>query len=261
MIITFGNFKGGIGKTTTTLLFGYILEKMYSKKVLLIDTDPQMNLTELAEMSYKQELNREKNIFSASFDQLPTAEHIQPLGDSIDILAGSWGMGEFEKYAHEYYEEKYLNLIFSSVLSEVKAEYDFILIDTAPTTNLVNDNAIIASNYVVLPTQTVPLAFDSTKKYYMYLREITNVSDDFEILGVVPYLVGRSATDTEFLAKYKDFFLEDLFTNVIQHSDRVKTWSHKGITDDKPYDKRTLGMFADVVEEALNRIKEFELHV
>ncbi|HLR73503.1 MAG TPA: ParA family protein, partial [Pseudogracilibacillus sp.] len=54
MIITFGNFKGGIGKTTTTLLFGYILEKMYSKKVLLIDTDPQMNLTELAEMSYKQ---------------------------------------------------------------------------------------------------------------------------------------------------------------------------------------------------------------
>lgn len=79
MIITFGNFKGGIGKTTTTLLCGYILEKMYSKKVLLIDTDPQMNLTELAEMSYKKELDRDKNIFSASFDQLPTSEHIERL--------------------------------------------------------------------------------------------------------------------------------------------------------------------------------------
>src|SRR5699024_5134345 len=128
---------------------------MYSKKVLLIDTDPQMNLTELAEMSYKQGLNREKNIFSASFDQLPTSEHIQPLGDSIDILAGSWGMGEFEKYAHEYYEDKYLNLIFSTVLSEVADEYDFILIDTAPTTNIVNDNAMIPSNYVVLRTHPV----------------------------------------------------------------------------------------------------------
>src|SRR5699024_6085000 len=157
MIITFGNFKGGIGKTTTTLLFGYILEKKYSKKVLLIDTDPQMNLTELAEMSYKKELDRDKNIFSASFDQLPTSEHIQQLGNSIDILAGSCGMGAFVKYANEFYEEKYLNIIFSTVLSEVEDDYDFILIDTAPTTNLVNDNAIIASNYVVLPTQTVPL--------------------------------------------------------------------------------------------------------
>src|SRR5699024_12848493 len=137
----------------------------------LIDTDPQMNLTELAEMSYKQELNREKNIFSASFDQLPTAEHIQPLGNSIDILAGSWSMGEFEKYAHEYYEEKYINLIFSSVLSEVEDEYDFILIDTAPTTNILNDNEIIVSNYVVLATQTVALEFYSSMQYYIYLRE------------------------------------------------------------------------------------------
>lgn len=98
-------------------------------------------------------------------------------------------MGEFKKYANEYYEEKYLNIIFSTVLSEVEDDYDFILIDTAPTTNLVNDNAIIASNYVVLPTQTVPLAFDSTKKYYMYLREIDNVSEDFEILGGIFFLI------------------------------------------------------------------------
>ena len=261
MIITFGNFKGGIGKTTTTLLFGYILEKHYSKKVLLIDTDPQMNLTELAEMSYGKELNRDKNIFSASFDQQATVDHIQPLGNSIDILSGNWDMGEFEKFAYETYDKKHLNIIFSTILSEIEDEYDYILIDTAPTTNLVNDNAIIASDYVVLPTQTVPLAFDSTKKYYMYLREIKNVSDNFEILGVVPYLVGKSATDTQFLAKYKDFFLEDLFGNVIQHSDRVKTWSYKGITENKSYDQRTLNMFGKVVEEALERIKEYELNV
>src|SRR5699024_11706329 len=96
--------------------------------------------------------------------------------------------GEFEKYAHEYYEEKYLNLIFSSVLSEVEDEYDFILIDTAPTKNLVNDNAIIASNYVVLPTQNYPLAFDSTKKYYIYFREIINVSNDYKNLEIDSYL-------------------------------------------------------------------------
>lgn len=48
MIITFGNFKGGVGKTTTTALFSYLLSQNKDYKILAVDTDPQANLTETA---------------------------------------------------------------------------------------------------------------------------------------------------------------------------------------------------------------------
>ena len=77
---------------------------------------------------------------------------------------------------------------------------------------------------------------------------------NFELLGVLPYLVGKSATDRDMLAKYKEVFEKELFTNNIRHSDRVKSWSNHGITTDEPYDQVTLKMYREVVVEALKRL-------
>lgn len=258
MILTFGNFKGGVGKTTSSLLFAYILAELKSKKVLLVDTDPQSNLTEIAKLTYHIDINNNKNIFNASFKKIPTEKFIQPLSSNMDILAGSWDMISFETQATKLYKSKTLPYIFQSLLKPLESVYDFIIVDTAPTTNLVTDNAIVATDYVVISTQTVPLAFESTKKYYQYLERMNAVSDDFELLGVIPYLVGRSATDRKFLSKYKEFFQDDLFNSIIKSSDRVKSWSNDGITTDQPHDQNTLNMYVNVVDEALERIKEYE---
>lgn len=56
MVITPSNFKGGVGKTTTSLLLSYILTKHKDKKVLVIDTDPQENLTYSISTTFKKSL-------------------------------------------------------------------------------------------------------------------------------------------------------------------------------------------------------------
>jgi len=260
MIITFGNFKGGVGKTTTTALFSYLLSQNKDYKVLAVDTDPQANLTETLALTFNADLDPEKNIFENCFsDDNNTSHYIQSLSDNLDILAGSWDMIGFEEKTFSIFTKDTWLYVLSDVVNSVADNYDFILIDTAPTTNLVMDNVLVLTDYILITTQTVPLAYQSTEKFYDYLLDM--YSDDtthFELIGVLPYLVGRSTTDERQLEKYTEIFGESLFKNHIRQSDRVKTWSDFGITTDKSYDKKTLGMYSDVVNEALERIENYE---
>lgn len=255
MIITFANFKGGVGKTTTTALFSYLLSKNY--KVLAIDTDPQCNLTETLLLTYHKEddINVEKNIYQSLFSNNGIEDNIQNLTLGLDILPGSWDMINFEEKANEIYYKKSHKDILKEALAKIKDLYDFILIDTAPTTSLIMDNVIMATDRVVITTQTLKMAYASTKKYYNYLLDrYKNSNYSFELLGVLPYLVGKSATDKRTLDKYSEIFEEELFLNSIKQSDRVKTWSDFGITEDQPHDKSTLEMYQRVVDEALKRL-------
>lgn len=254
MILTIANFKGGVGKTTTTLLFSYLLSER-NKKVLAIDTDPQRNFTDSLINTFKTEIDTSKNIYQACFGKIGAKDNIQTINRNLDILSGTWDMVNFELAAKDHYTESTFPFILSNTLEEVINDYDYILIDTAPTTNLVMKNTIVATDYVLIATQTVPLAFESTKRFYEYLEQINVLNDSFELLGILPYLVGKSATDNRFLDKYTDFFGKDLFENIIKSSDRVKTWSDEGITNDKPYDKKTLTMYENVLNEALNKIQ------
>ena len=75
------------------------------------------------------------------------------------------------------------------------------------------------------------------------------------MLGILPYLVGNSATDKRLLKNYKEVFKHNLFENTIRQSDRVKTWFDFGITTDEAHDKKTLSMYEDIVDEALNKME------
>lgn len=256
MIITIGNYKGGVGKSTTAKLFSYLLTEEYNKKVLVVDTDPQSNLTETLSLTFKKKLDKDKNLFNAVFSNDKTKNNIQSLSNNLDILSGSWNMINFEEEARKDFLENKVNYILESVISEIENEYDFIIIDTAPTTNLVMENLLMFTDYVLITTQTVPLAYDSTLKYYDYLLDFY-MSDEthFSLLGVLPYLVSKSKTDQQILQNYERDFEDELFKSQIRSSDRVKTWSRNGITTNKPYDKVTLSMYNEVLKEALERIE------
>jgi len=259
MIITFGNFKGGVGKTTATALFSYLLSQNDGYKILAVDTDPQANLTETLALTFNVNLDPDKNIFANCFSNNNTSHHIQSLSDNLDILSGSWDMINFEEKTYNTFTKDTQLYVLTDVIGSVADDYDIVVIDTAPTTNLVMDNVIVLTDYILITTQTVPMAYQSTEKFYEYLLNMyTDETTHFELIGVLPYLVGRSATDKRQLEKYKEIFGSSLFHNHIRQSDRVKTWSDFGITTDKPYDKKTLNMYNDVANEAIERIERIE---
>lgn len=258
MIITIGNYKGGVGKTTTSKMIAYLLSERHDKKTLVVDTDPQTNLTTLLFKTYQKENDRNKNIYEAVFDK-DTRNNIQTLSRKLDIISGSWNMDKFEAEARKVFYADKISYVLEDMILQIKDDYDFIIIDTAPRTNLVMENVLMLTDYVLIPTQTVPLAFESTLMFYDYLLEYY-LSDEthFSLLGVLPYLVGRSITDIELLKEYKKEFEEELFSSQIRSSDRVKTWSRYGITTDQPYDKVTLEMYDEVIKEILERIERKE---
>ena len=136
-VISFANQKGGVAKTTTTLNLGVAFSEQ-GLKVLLIDLDPQGNLT------MSQGLNPdsiERSMFDVLVHRLPMQEVIHHAEadlavSSIDLAGAELALSSM--IGRERALEK--------ALAEVKGNYDYVLIDTPPSLGLLTINALVASN-------------------------------------------------------------------------------------------------------------------
>jgi len=258
MIISVGNFKGGVGKTTIVSLVSYILNMKKDKNVLLIDTDQQSDLTNEVEATYQVSLDRNKNIFNACFENVNPKDQVQKLTDNISILSGSSDMRNFSNIVEDLYDKKsekeLQHQILAYIINEIENDYDFIILDTNPAVDLLTENILYASDYVFIPTKSLARDSDDTKVFYNYLADNSD-KYDFIILGVLVYLFEDTATNDSVVDDYKNTFGNLLFDNIIKNSAVVHRWSLDGITEDKPYDKKTLKMYEAVTDELLDRLE------
>lgn len=175
-IITIANHKGGVGKTTTTASVGSILaSKGY--KVLLIDLDPQANLTVSL---LKQE--PEDSIYFAltgKEDALP----IVSLTENLSIVPSSLQLAtaEMELTAAISRER-----ILAELLSPIKESYDFILIDCPPSLGLLNLNAFTASTEIIIPLVAEVLPFKGLTMINRFTQQVkSRLNPDVYIFGIL----------------------------------------------------------------------------
>lgn len=142
-VFCIANQKGGIGKTTTATAIASILDaKGY--KTLLIDTDPQGNSSD----TYRAVIKDTATLYDVILhkDPIPLAEAIQhtEMGDIVaaDPLLKGADLS-FEKDGNEYFK-------LQEALEELKG-YDYVVIDTAPTDNLLLKNCLNAADEVIIP--------------------------------------------------------------------------------------------------------------
>lgn len=256
-VITVGNYKGGVGKTISSTMITYILSVLYDKKVLAVDTDQQGDFVDELEVSFKVEIDRSKNVYTACLGEEDVKDSIQTLTENLDILAGSQALKDFDNDVRKKWSKKgeahYHDQILSLALEEVQENYDYIIIDTNPAIDLLTANVLTAANHVLIPTKTNARDKEKTMRYFNYL--VDNYEEkEFTILGVLAYLVEDSSTDRQILAMYKELFGDFLFESLVKSSGVVKRWSHTGITTTQGYDKQTMQMYINVVDELLERI-------
>lgn len=175
-IITIANHKGGVGKTTTTASVGSILaSKGY--KVLLLDLDPQANLTVSL---LKQE--PEDSIYFAltgKEDALP----IVSLTENLSIVPSSLQLAtaEMELTAAISRER-----ILAGLLSPIKESYDFILIDCPPSLGLLNLNAFTASTEIIIPLVAEVLPFKGLTMINRFTQQVkSRLNPDVYIFGIL----------------------------------------------------------------------------
>jgi chromosome partitioning protein len=210
-VLALANQKGGVAKTTTTLNLGVAFAEK-GHKVLLIDLDPQGNLT------MSQGLNPdtiEQSMFDVLVHRLPIEQVIETR--EVDIAVSSIDLaGADMALASQIGRERALE----KALATVKGRYDYILIDTPPSLGLLTINAFVVADGVIVPVQTEYLSLRGLVQLENTLTMVReNLNPRVEIVGIVPTMYDKRLTHS----READEILREEFGDLVYHTRIRKT--------------------------------------
>src|SRR5215468_6183887 len=245
-VIVLANQKGGVAKTTTTLNLGVAFAEQ-GHRVLLIDLDPQGNLT------MSQGLNPDtiqRSMFDVLVHRLPLEQVIEKREVEIAVssidLAGA-DMALSSQIGRERALEK--------GLAPIKDRYDFILIDTPPSLGLLTINALTAADGVIVPVQCEYLSLRGLVQLENTLTMIReNLNPDVEIVGILPTMFDRRLLHSrEAVEILKENFGDLVLNTKIRKTVRYAEAPVKGQSVLK-YDPsgEAANMYRDLAKEVLN---------
>lgn len=177
-IISISNIKGGVGKTTTAAVLAVGLAGR-GYRVLAVDSDPQTNLT----MCFLQEQP----------DNTPSLYHVYSSGETIgnvkvavksnlDLIIGDFELCNADL---QFAKAGRLKMLKKSIRS-IGAEYDFVIIDTPPNLGILSLNALIASDYVVVPMSADSFSLKGLRLLKQTLDDVTEETEkELTVAGIL----------------------------------------------------------------------------
>ena len=185
--LAIANQKGGTGKTTTALALGHKLA-MDGYAALFIDTDPQGHLA--------AGLGMDK---APGIDRLVTWREGQgkPLivraRDRLDLIPSDARTSSAkQRLAGMRFREDFL----AKALQDLADGYDVAIIDCAPSVDVLHTAAVVAADWLVVPTRLDYLAVDGVNEVIMFLRDVKQYRDAAELLGILPTFYDRRTNET-----------------------------------------------------------------
>lgn len=285
--ILYGNMKGGVGKTTNSVMTAYQLAKL-GYKTLVCDLDPQANATQLLRRTYglqhgtDLQINKtmmvaltEENIKSAIVNimdnlyLLPSSEDFKNYPDFLEMKfmldKEKIESGDSTTLQSEMSKVKEQRIsYFAQQLAKVRDDYDFVIIDVPPTLSIFTDSAIYATDFVIIVLQTQQRSLDGAETFFEYLQQMYNdyANIDFDILGVLAVLLKNNVgLDNQILKDAEtDFGKDMLFNQIIRHMERLKRYdrtgiAEKGLTKYDMHDTRLHYIYNTLTKEIVARLK------
>jgi chromosome partitioning protein len=209
IIISLLNHKGGVGKTTSAINIGAGMVEL-GKKVLLLDLDPQANLT------ISLGIPRQKyTIYEALRGESELVPFTYKAG--LDVVTSSLDLAGAEM---ELINEAGREYILKELLDQVIDDYNYILIDCPPSLNLLTLNALAASNFVIIPLQTEYLAVQGLSKIKQVIDKVSaRINKGLQIAGVVGTMYdNRRVLNRDVMETIQKHFGEKVYKNMIREN-------------------------------------------
>jgi chromosome partitioning protein len=209
MIISILNHKGGTGKTTTTLNLGKALH-LNNRSVLMIDLDAQANLSQSLGIEEVEETIAET--FSSKVDSLP----IKIIESKFDLVPASLELSAIEPGMYANINSYF---ILKTKLEKIKQPYDYTLIDCPPSLGIFTQNALIASDAVIITVQAQYLALRGLDTVQNLIRNVKErLNDKIKILGLVLTQTNHTRLNKDISNSLRKVFKEKVFATSIRQN-------------------------------------------
>lgn len=183
-ILAVANQKGGVGKTTTAVTLAQALT-LQGKSVLLADLDPQGHVaTALG-------LEKSDGLYRRLVDHEPLAGVVQPARPSLDILPGNKRTEAAKRHLTTLdFRERALSDALQG------APYDLVILDCAPSFDVLHVAALMASDFLVIPTRLDHLAIDGVNELLASVGQVRQMGGHAELAGILPTFFDRQTKET-----------------------------------------------------------------
>jgi chromosome partitioning protein len=252
VVISIGNQKGGVGKTTTTAITGYILSKKH--KVLCVDFDSQGNLTQLLTQRNIHDYSK-LTIFEACKNNNPIP-FIRRLTSRLHLLPADEMLATLPMWLTQQ-DMPDKTVILRDTLNKVKNKYDYILIDLPPNLGEHTVNGLVASDYAIAMLQSEPMCYDALDRYIATILHIKEVKGlNLALCGILPTMIDvRTVIDKMIIEKVRKEYEDVVFKSEIMRRNRIKEFSITGIQENSRSDTFALKNYYNFVEELESRVQ------
>lgn len=183
-IFAFANQKGGVGKTTTAVTLADGLARM-KVKTLLMDLDPQGHLA----LSFG--LNKSPGLYRLVCLDEALDKVVVNISPNLDLVPGD---KQTEKVKRQITLSDFRESILADILQD--ANYDAVLLDMAPSLDVLHINGLIAADWVVIPTRPDALALDGVKEILTTMAEINQNGHCYRGYSILPTFFDRTTKET-----------------------------------------------------------------
>lgn len=245
--------KGGVGKTTTSVVLSEILAAS-GFKVLVIDLDSQGNATKMMTQKSIYDFSG-RTILEAMKDE-EASKYVHQVKENLAIIPAEDMLVTFSRYVYTNRISEPLSVL-KRTIKEIENQYDYIIMDAPPNLGEIVLNAIVYADGVIIPVQVEPFGMDGLDRFVDFLEEAKSEGHtDATLLGILPTMKdSRTTIGKAITADIRNRYAEKVFETEIRLRTRLQEFTLEGVQMNSRDDMNALEDYIEATKEVVSRVQ------